>query len=127
MRNVLSLFFFCLVATARGDLTNGLLAYYPFNGNANDEAGNGFHGTVVGATLTKDRLGNANSAYNFNGTNAFIQASPVTSGQPFTWCESSGRELRRRSPGDCGNPVAADSLKAGVAHWPCFLSLEGAL
>ncbi len=44
-------------------LTNGLIAYYPFNGNANDESGNGNNGTVNGATLTSDRFGNANSAY----------------------------------------------------------------
>jgi hypothetical protein len=49
-------------------LNDGLVAYYPFNGNANDESGNGNHGTVHGATLTADRFGNANSAYKFNGT-----------------------------------------------------------
>ena len=32
--------------------TDGLVAYYPFNGNANDESGNGNHGTVNGAALT---------------------------------------------------------------------------
>ncbi len=47
--------------------TNGLVAYYPFNGNANDMSGNNNNGTVNGATLTSDRLGNANSAYNFAG------------------------------------------------------------
>lgn len=46
---------------------NGLIAYYPFNGNANDESGNGNNGTVNGATLTTDRFGNANHAYSFNG------------------------------------------------------------
>jgi len=45
----------------------GLVAYYPFNGNANDESGNNHHGTVNGATLTTDRFGNANSAYSFDG------------------------------------------------------------
>ncbi len=50
----------------------GLVAYYPFNGNANDESGNGNNGTVSGATLTTDRFGNANSAYYFNGQNAVI-------------------------------------------------------
>jgi len=49
-----------------GDDT-GLMAYYPFNGNAIDESGNGYHGKVRGATLTKDRFGNANSAYYFDG------------------------------------------------------------
>lgn len=48
--------------------TNGLIAYYPFNGNANDESGNNHNGIVNGATLTADRFGNLNSSYNFTGT-----------------------------------------------------------
>ena len=47
--------------------TNGLIGSWPFNGNANDESGNGNNGTVNGATLTADRNGLANNAYNFNG------------------------------------------------------------
>ena len=47
-------------------LDYGLVAYYPFNGNANDESGNGNHGQVNGATLTIDRFGNINSAYEFS-------------------------------------------------------------
>ncbi len=47
--------------------TNGLIAYYPFSGNANDVSGNGHNGTVIGATLAPDRFGNANSAYFFDG------------------------------------------------------------
>jgi hypothetical protein len=58
-------FMFGSVATA--GLSDGLIAYYPFNGNANDESGNGHHGTVYGATLTQDRCGNADSAYSFDG------------------------------------------------------------
>src|SRR5208283_222709 len=54
--------------------TNGLVAWYPFNGNANDSSGNGYNGTVVGATFTADRFGKANSAYSFNlnGTSSVI-------------------------------------------------------
>jgi hypothetical protein len=52
--------------------SNGLVAYYPFNGNAKDESGNGNNGTVVGATLTTDRKGKANSAYGFNGIDNII-------------------------------------------------------
>ena len=48
--------------------TKGLVAYYPFSGNANDGSGNGNNGTVNGATLTTDRFGKANSAYSFNGS-----------------------------------------------------------
>ena len=45
--------------------TDGLVAYYPFNGNANDESGNGNHGTVNGASLANDQNGNENKAYEF--------------------------------------------------------------
>jgi hypothetical protein len=53
-------------------LTNGLVAYYPFNGNANDASGNGNNGTAHGATLTTDRFGYTNQAYSLNGTSAYI-------------------------------------------------------
>ena len=55
--------------------TDGLVAYYPFNGNANDESGNGYHGTVNGATLTADRLENNEKAYSYNGKDTFITLS----------------------------------------------------
>ena len=54
--------------------TNGLVGWWPFNGNANDESGNGNNGTVNGASLTSDRKGIVNSAYEFNGT-SFITLS----------------------------------------------------
>src|ERR1019366_3185308 len=54
-------------------LTNGLVAYYPFNGNANDASGNGNNGTVYGAILTTDRFGNSNSAYSFDGASSYIE------------------------------------------------------
>ena len=58
---------------ALADLNDGLVAYYPFNGNAEDASGNGNNGTVNGATLTEDRLGNADSAYSFDGNNDYIE------------------------------------------------------
>jgi len=52
---------------AQINLDSGLVAHYPFNGNANDESGNG-------ATLTTDRFGNANKAYSFDGVkNIFLR------------------------------------------------------
>ncbi len=56
-------------------LTNGLLAYYPLAGNANDASGNGNNGTVNGATLTQDRFGRFGMAYEFNGSNSYISAN----------------------------------------------------
>ncbi|MFN5620396.1 MAG: LamG domain-containing protein [Flavobacteriales bacterium] len=51
--------------------TDGLVGWWPFNGNANDESGNGNNGVVNGATLAEDRFGNVNNAYYFDG-NDFI-------------------------------------------------------
>lgn len=48
--------------------TQGMVAYYPFNGNANDESGNGNHGTPTGqAELATGVSGDANGAYQFGG------------------------------------------------------------
>ena len=46
-------------------LNDGLVAYYPFNGNANDESGNSLHGVPTNTVLTADRNGISNSAYQF--------------------------------------------------------------
>jgi len=53
--------------------TDGLDAWYSFNGNANDESANGNNGILYGATLTSDRFGNPNGAYSFNGLGNYIQ------------------------------------------------------
>ncbi len=47
--------------------TNGLVGWWPFNGNANDESGNGNNGTVINAGLSQDRFGNPNSCYLVDG------------------------------------------------------------
>ena len=51
-----------------------LEAFYPFNGNANDESGNSYHGQLgdnvdnsTFPTLTTDRYGNADKAFSFDG------------------------------------------------------------
>jgi len=66
---------------------DSLVAYYPFNGNTNDSSGNGFHGEAINATLTKDRFGEANSAYFFNGVDASILLNnnePIITSPEFT-------------------------------------------
>lgn len=63
------------VSTAQAP-TAGLVAFWPFNGNANDASGNGLNGTSVPApddfgmtapTSSVDRFGFANRAFLFNG------------------------------------------------------------
>lgn len=67
---------FCL--PAQSFLTNGLVAYYPFNGNANDESGNRRTGTVVNAVLQADRFGRAGQSYQFNGTSSYVTVANST-------------------------------------------------
>lgn len=53
-------------------LSNGLVAYYPFDGNANDESGHNLHGEIIGAVLSEDRFGNESSSYYFDGFDDYI-------------------------------------------------------
>jgi hypothetical protein len=67
------LLIFCVLGlNANGQIpncvpTNGLAGWWPFNGNAIDESGNGNDASVFGATLTEDRNGAFNSAMHFGG------------------------------------------------------------
>jgi hypothetical protein len=66
-------------------LTNGLVAYYPLNGNAHDASGNGKDGEVAGATPCPDRFGKASSAYSFNGVDNYIRFGEVPLNQVDNW------------------------------------------
>jgi hypothetical protein len=60
---------------AQSFLTNGLVAYYPFNGNGRDESGNGHDALSVTANPTTDRFGLADGAMQFNpyrGSNVVV-------------------------------------------------------
>ncbi len=54
------------------DFLTGLIAYYPFNGNTNDESGNANHAVNNGAQFGADRVGSANKALYFDGSNAYL-------------------------------------------------------
>ncbi len=89
----------------------GLVAHYPFNGNANDESGNGNDGTVLGAALATDRFGNINKAYTFDGTDDYISVNEDSTLEfgtgDFTVCAwiltTSTRGERVVTKGECFN------------------------
>ena len=56
---------------AQADLNNGLVAYYPFNGNVNDESGNANHGIKYGGINYID--GVFGKAASFDGINDYIK------------------------------------------------------
>jgi hypothetical protein len=73
LTSILFCIFFSLTLSAQVNLGQGLVAYYPFNGNANDQSGNNNNPVFNNATLTTDRLGNPASAYHFNGTDNYMK------------------------------------------------------
>lgn len=54
--------------------TDGLLLHLPFEDNAQDISGNGYHGIVTGALLGPDRFGRSDAAFYFDG-NDYIDSS----------------------------------------------------
>jgi len=67
--------------TIFADINEGLVAYYPFNGNAIDESGNenanNNNGNIHEAILSTDRFTNLNSAYKFDGINDYIEVQNI--------------------------------------------------
>lgn len=57
---------------ASAQIPSGYIAQWKFNGNAGDSSGNGFHGTASNVTYTAGKLGAANTAAKFNGTNSSV-------------------------------------------------------
>ena len=57
--------------------SDGLVGWWPFNGNALDESDYQNDGSVYGAIITSDRFGNENSAYSFNGFSNYIDCGPL--------------------------------------------------
>jgi len=81
--------------TTRND---SLIAYYPFDGDAANDTGTGFEGTLFNVTPTADRYGAAERAYAFDGKDSYIelptQLGPVTGGFCLAfWFQSSAHQV----------------------------------
>lgn len=64
--------------TLADPLKECLIAYYPFNGNTNDESGNNNNGIANGGLLTADKNGIPGKAYSFSGSD-YIRVPNSTS------------------------------------------------
>jgi len=138
-------FFIVLVMSIlSADLTEYLVAHYPFNGNADDESGNGNDGTILGATFTTNRFGNENCAYYFNGSNSFIEIndsySPDIAYSDYSivaWIktENTGNNGRIFSKGSSqcvpgymmrmGGPNSSKAFLENVYNGSCKIILQG--
>jgi hypothetical protein len=108
-----------VASSARSDITTGLIAKYPFDGNATDVSGNGNHGSLVGGVvLTTDRFGTPNSAYNFPAYGSYILVpgstslnSPTTAVTQAAWVSIHGLGFG----GSQFNPLIMKSVESGNA------------
>lgn len=91
--------------------TLGLIAFYPFDGDANDYSGNNNNGTVYGATLTTDRFNIVNRAYDFDGSNDYIQ---VPGSPSFNLIEQSNMVTI----------TAWINIRAWYQNWSHFMMIE---
>ncbi len=88
---LLAFFTFLAVLSAQGQVpsyvpTNGLVAYWPFNGNAIDASGNGNNGTLGNSISVADRYGNPNGAYYLNDSKITLGTTfHVASNQNYTF------------------------------------------
>lgn len=69
-------------------ITEGLVAYYPFNGNVNDASGNGLDGKAYNVSYNSDRFDQPERASHFNGINSYIEIdnSELLNGNKYTIC-----------------------------------------
>jgi Concanavalin A-like lectin/glucanases superfamily/Secretion system C-terminal sorting domain len=89
-------------------LNDGLVAYYPFNGDYKDKSENGIanDGIPTGTTLETDRLGNANSkSCRFNGTSDFIRVPNSTSLNPEFMTVAAWIKPTAFYEGTCGHSI----------------------
>jgi len=107
-----------VVQSSQGYDIPGLVAYYPFNGNANDESGYNNHGSLNGPLPAEDRNGNANCAFAFDGDDYIVVPNaPSLNSQQLSLCawvsfESSGSENPRIFSKRANNSLSGYELRA---------------
>jgi hypothetical protein len=108
--------------TSSGNVNQGLIGYWPYNGNAKDATPYSNNGTVTGATLTTDRKGMANNAYAFSGTNNYISYANNSS-MDVGIGESKTIALWMKAPVQSGTKFIA--AKVNCAGWYMVMKPDG--
>jgi hypothetical protein len=106
------------------DLKDGLVAWYNFKGgNLNDSSGKNNHIIFNNAVKTADRFGNANGAYQFNGTSTYMRVANNASINPATTITMAAViKINSFYTGEChGNTIISKAF--GVEYVNGFYSL----
>ncbi|QHI35850.1 hypothetical protein IMCC3317_11980 [Kordia antarctica] len=106
------------------DLTESLVAHYPFDGNTEDASAYKVTAQAKGVTLTEDRFENENQAYSFDGINDFIEI-PANEHLNFTdeftinlWLKTDVAHLQQvlyKNSSDTEKPQAAYGISIGFS------------
>ena len=81
MKRIVFAFALLITSLSFASLTDGLVGYWPFDGDAKDYSGNSNHGSIYGVTSTNDRHGNSERAYCFNGCSyIYVANAPSING-----------------------------------------------
>jgi len=111
-------------------LTNGLVAYYSFNGNANDLSGNNNNGNIYGASLVSDRFGTINSSYSFSGSDNYIEIlnNSTLNSTTGSWCFWFKMSTPSTGGGANDNPSLISRVDfPGSLNGICFFETSGKL
>jgi uncharacterized repeat protein (TIGR02543 family) len=93
--------------------SKGMLAYWPFNGNATDETGRGNNGVPTNVIAVTDRMSNSASAYQFNGTSSTIRVpTSISAGKDLTFSFWS----KIKPTGSGGSVIHRDNWRNGYLH-----------
>lgn len=147
MKTVLLSIMVILASSLHAQINEGLIAYYPFYGNANDESANDNHGEVTNAILAEGVHGDTDGAYLFNGVDTYITVpssaslnSPDTALSMSVWVNLNGYSeigesfspiLMRSDLPDNGFPyrlgIGTQTVFTAVNNWNNDVSLDTTL
>lgn len=99
-----------IVGTSTGwaNIDDGIIAYYPFNGNADDESGNENHGQIfgdIGITTVSGICGYSDSALDFDGSGSYIKIEKFDTLSSFTisfWVKLTSHDSQIHYSALCG-------------------------
>ena len=111
----------------------GVVAYYPFNGNGNDESGNGYNCGEIGAPFSTDRFRRSNSALHFDGFTNYVLVGDILDSvfcSPVAKFTISGWANTERLPSyQGGDPIIAKAAGGtlGPYQWAVDHDYDGKL
>jgi Concanavalin A-like lectin/glucanases superfamily/Carboxypeptidase regulatory-like domain len=108
----------CFPAQLPGTLSNGLVAFYPFCGDAQDKSGNALNGTVNNVTFGPDRHGVANRAGVFRKANSsYIEIPASIQFQPSSYTLSVWFNTTVIQSGSLGGNTEQAIVAYGPSSW----------